>query len=470
MKEIKGIGFNIPSENEDYIELNSLSSLSEADVVIFNPSFEETNYSTHENFENKTFNGKPCYNHESSTEINEHCSHWLNEIKSYLNRGKTLFIILSEKKSFYIQTGRKEFSGTGKNRQTTNIVTDFSNYNFLPAIKELSYSVAHGNKIIANDSLFKNLLDSFSKYMSYETYLTSETEFRTGLCTKNKDKILGGVIQASGGQIVFLPKISFDIEEFWEEDKDENSYWTDEAIVIGKRFVQTILEIDSVLQKTSNKTPRPDWLNDNSYVLKKSAQISSNIEILRKKIAECNEKIQILQDELIESEKLNDLLFETGKPLEEAVICALKILGYTAENYNDGVLELDQVIISPEGTRYIGECEGKDNRAIDITKFRQLSDSLNEDFEREEIRNKAYGVLFGNPYRLFEPSKRTEFFTEKCLKGAERESIGLIKTIELYRVAKYLLENKDERFKKKCRETLLKGLGKVIEFPTIKKE
>ncbi|MCD4724968.1 MAG: hypothetical protein K8R63_08995 [Bacteroidales bacterium] len=70
------------------------------------------------------------------------------------------------------------------------------------------------------------------------------------------------------------------------------------------------------------------------------------------------------------------MLYETGKPLEQAVIKALKLLGYQAENFDDGILELDQIIISPENIRYIGECEGKDKKDIDVGKFRQLQDSL----------------------------------------------------------------------------------------------
>jgi hypothetical protein len=87
---------------------------------------------------------------------------------------------------------------------------------------------------------------------------------------------------------------------------------------------------------------------------------------------------------------LQDLLFEQGKPLENAVTKALRILGFEAENYDDGELELDQVITNSEGHRYIGECEGKDNKDIDITKFRQLLESLNADFDREEVEEKAY--------------------------------------------------------------------------------
>lgn len=162
------------------------------------------------------------------------------------------------------------------------------------------------------------------------------------------------------------------------------------------------------------------------------------------------------------------MLFETGKPLEKAVIQALELIGFHAENFDDGTLELDQVITSPEGDRYIGECEGKDNKAIDVTKFRQLQDSMNEDFYREEVEEKAFGLLFGNPERLIAPSKRKTNFTEKCKKGAKREGIGLVKTIDLFKVAKYLLENEDEEYRMKCRKSIKEQLGEIIDFPKYK--
>lgn len=46
MKEIKGVGFRMPTNSDDFIKLDSLSSLSESDIVIFDPSFETANYST----------------------------------------------------------------------------------------------------------------------------------------------------------------------------------------------------------------------------------------------------------------------------------------------------------------------------------------------------------------------------------------------------------------------------------------
>jgi hypothetical protein len=90
---------------------------------------------------------------------------------------------------------------------------------------------------------------------------------------------------------------------------------------------------------------------------------------------------------------LRDLLFEKGKLLENAISVALETLEYKAENYNDGNLELDHVITSPEGDRFIGEAEGKDTSAVNIDKFRQLAVNIHEDLQREEIENPAIGIL-----------------------------------------------------------------------------
>jgi hypothetical protein len=130
-------------------------------------------------------------------------------------------------------------------------------------------------------------------------------------------------------------------------------------------------------------------------------------------------------------------------------------------------LELDQVITSPEGYRYIGECEGKDSKDIDITKFRQLLESMSADFDREEVKEKAFGILFGNAQRLTDPKDRTLDFTQKCKVGATREKISLIKTVDLFTVTKFLKEKPDESFQKSCRDAIHGGLGGVVKFPDV---
>ena len=235
-------------------------------------------------------------------------------------------------------------------------------------------------------------------------------------------------------------------------------------------LISCLLEIDSKLTDGSDKTPAPEWTAEKQYLIKKeivlNESIVKNLEIIAK-LEQDNERLKI---ELAEEAKLKDLLFEKGKLLEDAVIKALRILDYQAENYNDGDLEMDQIIISPEKHRYIGECEGKDSKDVDVTKFRQLQDALNADFARDEVDEKAFGILFGNAERLKEPKNRKLDFTIKCKSGAEREKIALIKTVDLFIVAKYLIENNDDEYKKACRDAIHQHLGKVVIFPKAPKQ
>lgn len=459
MKEIKGVGFVFPNEENSYINIDSFSSLSECDIVLFDASLGKSYYT------NDSYNGKPAYEHDASIKITEHSEHWQREIRNYLKSGKTLFINLSALKSFFIQTGQKTYSGTGRNRQTTHLVAPYTNYQFMPKFDGIEFNIAHGDKVISEDSIFIGFLNDFQEFICYETYINTKLNFIAKFTTKSKDKLLGGLLNFSGGNIVFLPNLNLNNSKL----KTSEGKWTKEAKILSKKLYHHLLEIDKSLNNHNEITPRPEWIKQKDYALKKSEEINIEINDKNNTIDKLKNEIEILNVKYIESEKLNNLLFETGKQLELAVTLALQLLGYKAENFDNGILELDQIIISPEGERYIGECEGKDNKQIDITKFRQLSDALNEDFEREDVNEKAYGLLFGNPFRLINPTDRKDPFTTKCISGAKRESIGLIETKEIYAVVKYLSENPDEDFKVKCRETIKKGLGEIIKFPHIPK-
>jgi hypothetical protein len=159
------------------------------------------------------------------------------------------------------------------------------------------------------------------------------------------------------------------------------------------------------------------------------------------------------------------LLYEKGTPLEDAVLEALDVLGFKAERFKEGGSEFDSVFTSPEG-RFLGEAEGKDSKAINIEKLRQLSMNVHEDYEREEVTELAKGVLFGNAQRLEDLSARDQFFTEKCVREARRFGFALVRTPDLFIAAKHVRERGDEAFKKRCREALLNTEGgAVVVFP-----
>lgn len=461
MKKIAGIGYSMPSgQQDDYVRFDSLGSLSDYDIVIFNSELHKTYYNS--DSQSPSYHGDTLYNKSSSNSIKKHFEHWKKEINNFLSSGKNVFINLAPLENFYVYSGTKDISGTGRNQKITEHVRPKTNYDFLPT--DLKISNSSGKIIVPTNPIVKPYFEGLKDVLKYETHILKDN-VQSLFSTKNKDKILGGVLKHNNGNIILLPYLDFDQSKFSVWDENEKEIWTDEALKFGKVFINNIVSIDKSLKHGYDKSPKPDWLNHKSYHLEESENIKIEIQEVNKRIEILNSKEDQLKMNLLETEILKDLLYETGKPLEVAVIKALKLIGYQAENFDDGTLELDQVIISPEGDRFIGECEGKDNKAIDISKFRQLQDSMNEDFYREEISDKAFGLLFGNPERLAAPSKRKFSFTDKCKKGAKRESIGLIKTTDLFKVAKYLSENKDEKYQKLCRIAIKEQMGEMIDFP-----
>ena len=151
-------------------------------------------------------------------------------------------------------------------------------------------------------------------------------------------------------------------------------------------------------------------------------------------------------------------MYEKGKPLEAAIINALQIIGFKARPYKDATSEFDVVFESSEG-RLIGEAEGKDTKAVNVDKLRQLSMNIHEDLLREEITSQAKGVLFGNGYRLQAVETREVAFTDKCVSAALTSSTALIATADLYKAAQYLSAKFDSDFAALCRDKMLSGVG-----------
>jgi len=122
------------------------------------------------------------------------------------------------------------------------------------------------------------------------------------------------------------------------------------------------------------------------------------------------------------------------------------------------------------GTRFLGEAEGKDTKAINVDKISQLERNLSEDFARDEVTEYARAILFGNAFRLQELSTRGDFFTVKCVSTAIRIKAALVRTPDLFFVARYVKEGGDTAFGAKCIEVIAAAEGAVVVFPTVPSE
>ena len=329
------------------------------------------------------------------------------------------------------------------------------------------------------DNLLRDYWGSFGDASSYRVYIEGAQhrgyEYAPLLTSRDGGRIVGAIYRnSSGGALIALPWIELVRDDFFDEcsddAEDDSAFtWTSEAKGWGMKFLRALTSIDEKLRQPSGHTQPPDWVSDANFMTIEEMK-------LRKSLAGLEDRILALQVEekeatarLSEEESMKALLYAQGRPLEDAIISAMKLLGFEAEHFRDADSEFDGVFKCPEG-RMIGEAEGKDSRPIHVDKLRQLATNVIEDFDRDEVTEQAVGVLFGNAYRLIEPAQReSEQFTPKCKQLAKTISAVLVRTSDLFEVAKAMADGADDSFAIDCRRAIFSAKGEEIQFPSTPK-
>lgn len=455
-RKILTIGFEICDDEVEPSKFRSDQSLLDWDIILFKPDISDfLKYS-------ETFQGKPCLSDDRSFQLKAQTEHWRREIKSAVDSGKLVVVYLTDLCEVSIATGEKQFSGTGRNQKVTRVVTDYNNYQSIPT--QLRPVKTKGKEIKLspkNSEAISTYWHEFGERSNYKVILGAEVS--PCLVTKNGDKPVGAILRSknSSGALVLLPDIDFYPPEFFDEDEE----WSKEAKQFAEKYVSSIVALDKTLRNEGELTPEPEWAKGDQFKLFAEKTATQDLLKVESKLEIIQAEKEAVVEKLRQHGRLRNLLFEKGKPLEFAILDALKVLGFEVEQYADGESEFDAVFASKEG-RLIGEVEGKDNKAINVDKLRQLALNIHEDLEREEVEEPAKGVLFGNPYRLQPLSDRSEPFTTKCLSASKTSSVALVFTPDLFAVAKYLSDNRDSRFSTKCRKALLSTSG-LVRFPEL---
>ncbi|WP_407312989.1 hypothetical protein [Pseudomonas sp. nanlin1] len=465
-KKILTIGLSLADDSSEFCEFESDISLLDWDIILFKPDIHKYICRAESAFE-----GKPCLSDDQSFKLKNQSEHWRREIKAAVEHGKLVVVFLSELTPLSIATGQKQFSGTGRNQKVTRIVTDYNNYQSIPL--DLKPVASRGREIKLAErgsEIITSYWHEFSGYSSYNVIVESVPS--PILLTKHGNKAVGSVSRSksSSGVLLCLPDIDFYSDSFFiDDDGGENEGdWTSEAKQFASRMIKAVVSMEKSLRAFSDLTPEPDWAKKSRYKLNDEVLAAERLVLIEKNLQRIQAEKDAVMDQASDLGRLRNLLFEKGKPLELAILDALKTIGFNVTQFDNGESEFDAVFESKEG-RLIGEAEGKDNKAINIDKLRQLALNIHEDFERDEVNEPAKPVLFGNPYRLQSVEERPEPFTNKCISAAATSSTALVFTPDLFLVAKYLKDKCDEVYAAECRKALLTTIGKVRfpEFPQV---
>jgi len=447
---IISVGVEIPGEPTEYADFSEKISLLDWDIAIFTTDILCSFF-----YVTGTYKGKRYLSGDSSFQYSEMQNYWKKEISEAVNNGKSVIIFLEEFEGFYIDCDNK-IADQRTIREKTN------NYEILPiSLEDVNTSIGTQMCINPKFQYLKEYWTTFSEKSKYKVTFESKSVIPL-LTTKVGNKTVGGLLldKDSGGFLLLLPSIDFDEDEFIEKDRKE-TFWSKKGIAFGKSLISSLISIKKSISSLSDKTPQPDWVTAEKYMLKKEIKIRENLVNKESQLTKIKTEIQKLEEELLDEVSIKDLLYEQGKPLEYAILKALKLLGFTAEQYKDSDSEFDVVFECPEG-RLLGEAEGKDNKPINIEKLRQLGMNVLEDYSRDEVEEMAKGVLFGNPYRLLPIEKRNEHFTKKSLTASVENNVALIRTPDLYFICQNI-DNFSEDEKKRIRQKMLESTG-IVDF------
>lgn len=120
-KSIIAVGVSLASEEVEYRDFDSNDSLLDWDIVLFKPDI-----SHYYSYSSDYYQGKPSLADTASFGFKERCEHWRREIKDAVEGGKTVIVFLPDIQEVWVDTGRREHSGTGRSRQTTRIVESYN--------------------------------------------------------------------------------------------------------------------------------------------------------------------------------------------------------------------------------------------------------------------------------------------------------------------------------------------------------
>ena len=457
-KRILTVELELASSEAAHMGFQSKPSLLDWDIVLFKPEVENNFYGY------DSYKGKTSFSLDSSSKIIESCAHWRREIKETVKAGNTVVVFAAQLEQFFVDTGERTHSGTGRNRQTTVHVSEFDNYRSIPLDLSPVKAVGSAMKLATPGAkILAPYWQEFERDSRYQVVLTGP-KGPAYVVTRTGNKPVGVIYKSksSAGHLLVLPDIDFYPKHFLKKTKGK-SEWTSSAKQFAARFLATIIALDKELRRQGEQTPEPTWATAEQFVLDPELSLRNKLVAAEKRIEDVQQQKDKLQEEIRAFGAHRALLFEKGKPLENAIIEALQLMGFSAAAFENPGSEFDAVFESDEG-RFLGEAEGKDNRAIGITKLRQLSTNILEDLERDEVSNPAKPVLFGNAFRLKELTSRSDPFTQKCKQAAQTSSTALVFTPDLFFVVKYLIGNDDRNYARRCREAILNAVGRVT-FP-----
>lgn len=414
LKRQRILGINTCFDSIDYEGFVNDSFRNPTSFMDYDAIVIDTSYLAHIYGEDypSTYQGKRMISKDESRRMEEEFLRTKTQIIDFLKQGKNVFVFMATNENCFIYTGRTEYSGTGKNARSTNIVTEFNVFSFLPiAIKPTIVSGEDFN--IVCQPPYSKFFHETRDMMYYDAYFEVSKNSAL-LMIPNSDKAISAVFEYEQGKIIILP---YPYDERYYENKRE---WKK----AGKRYLDALFELNNTLCSRAESFALPLWSENIKLPNEEDEEIKLKKEIdkLHKLEAKINQ-----HQELIKNIKKKKILFTaSGSPLEEIVKETLQEIGFVLMHAEIG---RSDIIASYNGIDIVAEVKGISKSAAE-KHAAQLEKWVAQFIEEREHSPKA--LLIVNGYCDVPLEKRKEdVFPNQMLKYCEAREHSLITTTQL---------------------------------------
>jgi hypothetical protein len=406
---IASIGREFPVKAIESFPYKSEFTLLDFDLILWDPASLLLEYS----YDSK-YRGYPSLDSHDSVAILEDRSRRKSEMVDLVKLGRTIVIFVPSPQKFYVDTGQRSYSGTGRNRSTTVHVSEESLRSFIPLSGDFNTVEANGSQMdFRGDDTFREFWIANKDNLYYEAYFT-HTIGRPFLFVHGTDRVVGSLIRHERGNILLLPHLAY--ETSFTRKGDYN--------LASKVFIDSLVSLVTALQKESGDFSLPKWTL--AYKLPEEDALRQQMSALQDQMKNLRSSIDSKRSEISNLEKYKLLLSAKGNALHREVIDVLKELGIDAK---EGPAGRDDILLTYESLVGVAEVKGTNKSAAEAHAA-QLEKWVSEYLTEQGVKPK--GFLIVNAFHDIPPSSRSEdAFPNQMLKYSTNRDHCLITTTQL---------------------------------------
>ncbi len=264
------------------------------------------------------YKGYPALSASDSAAIRRDIARRQREFTEFLELGRTVVVFAPGDVKVFADTGKREYSGTGKNRETTRIVEPVDLWDAIPL--KLTLELGSGASITAADETASGLLRSTRGSWSYRSVIRDlPDELRPIFYVRGTKKVVGALARtATDGLLVVLP-----------------DYVPDEASA-GSHTEALLAWIGSLTGSPDAR--QPAWAS-NFLFASEVGRLTKRQEV-EAEAARIERDLESLRAEQAADDQWKLLVTGSGAALERQVEKALAILGFDVSREDVGRSDL----------------------------------------------------------------------------------------------------------------------------------